>query len=182
MGTSRTVGEFVGKLARIPGSFQEAQRQAAPKVGMVGKRILLDQAQQDNGSLKFRNAGKNGSKLGAGYDVRDAGGKKLIEVKPRGWVWAILQGGAKPHVITSKYAGGSRKSRQQRVEGGQRLQRGGGRGGRAVLRTPAGYRRWVKHPGVKPKRTFTKARDRFFKEAPSIAKKEYDEALRRVFR
>lgn len=185
MGVSRSTGEFLRKMDLFPKALAKANQDAANRIGLQAKQTLLSAAQGDNaGKLTMRNFGKSGIKLGVRYKVDGPPEKKVIEVKPStGRIgWRVLQGGAKPHVITSRYAGGSRKSRAQRVEGGQKLLRGGGRGGRAVLRTPAGYRRWVRHPGVKARKTWTRGTDQVVK---TIAVKEYREqvraALGRVF-
>jgi hypothetical protein len=178
MGTSRSVAELEAKLKRLPKEMSEANEVAARRIGQFGKTQFLRQAQADNrGKLTMRNVGKRGIKLGVSYKIDGPPERKTLEFKPSsGRIgWRILQGGAKPHVITSKYAGGSRKSRANRVEAGQPLLRGGGRGGRAVLKIGGQSRRWVKHPGVKAKKTWTKASDVVAKD---IALKEYRDQVR----
>lgn len=178
MGTSRTVAELEAKLKRLPADQTKAVEITARRIGQVGKAAFLRQAQADNsGKLTMRNVGKNGVKLGVRYKIDGPPERKTVEFKPSTGrlAWRILQGGAKPHIITSKHAGGTRKSRAQRVEAGNKLLRGGGRGGRAVLRTPLGQRRWVKHPGVKAKGTWRKTSDGVVKD---IAIREYRAEVR----
>lgn len=86
------------------------------------------------------------AKLSAKVDLQarsgTAGARATVSPAPRG-LWTILEEGAGTHVITSKYAGGSRKSRANRFLQGDQI--GGDR--RAVVNIPGiGYRRFAVIP------------------------------------
>lgn len=86
------------------------------------------------------------AKLGAQVDLQGRSGvasaRAVVTPAPRG-LWAIAEEGASAHVITSKYAGGSRKSRANRFLQGDSI----GGGPRAVLNIPGiGYRKFAAIP------------------------------------
>lgn len=86
------------------------------------------------------------AKLGAKVDLQGrlgtASASATITPAPRG-LWAIAEEGANAHVITSKYAGGSRKSRANRFLQGDQI----GGGPRAVINIPGiGYRKFAVIP------------------------------------
>jgi hypothetical protein len=186
MGISRTGAEFADKFAQVPRAMELAQREAARQVAKAGQEIVLDKARMDNkGTLRWRNVGKRGTEIRATATASPAGnGREVITVRPRGNLpWAVLEKGRRSYVVTSRYAGGTRKSRQQRVEAGQPLQKGGGRGGKAVLNIPGmGRRRWVRIPAMRGKKTFTVGTEKFYRVAPEIARREHAAALRDIFR
>lgn len=86
------------------------------------------------------------AKLGAKVDLQARSGtasaSATVSPNPRG-LWTILEEGAGSHVVTSKYAGGSRKSRANRFMQGDQI----GGGARAVLNIPGiGYRKFAVIP------------------------------------
>lgn len=180
MGTSRSVAELGGKLRKIPAEMAKANEASANRIGMLAKGQFLDTARADNhGKLEFRNVGKRGAKLGIRYQVDGPAERKTVDIRPSTGriAWRILESGARPHVITSKRAGGSRRSRAQRVRSGQKLQRN------VPISIGGLPRAWAKHPGVRARGTFTKASDVIVK---TIATREYRSELQarlnRIFR
>jgi hypothetical protein len=177
MGVSRSVAELNLKIRNLPRDITDANGSGVNRIGELIAKQYVAKARSDNaGSLRFRNFGKRGITMGARHKVGGTPEKKTIEVRPTGRAaWRILEGGAKEHVITSRYAGGTRQSREDRVRAGRPLASRGGRGGRGVVGFGGVHRRWVKHPGVKAKKTWSSVSRN---DVKNIAVREYREELR----
>lgn len=157
MGTSVTVAQFAGKISTCATRMAEAN---APTLLRAARESVAKGSQVQ--PYKFlRNVGERGSML----SVRSAVKTTEFVTYAQG-PWQILDNPAKAHVVTSKHAAGTRKSRSAIVYGGgsgllklkisQSKRKVGPtiKGGhRAVIKTPEGYRAYAKIPARGGKKT-----------------------------
>ncbi len=167
MGTSRNVAELGEKFQRYAFVFGNANRKGVQAAAQVYKERLLISADSDTGGdrrlSRWRSrlgAVSQSPKLGAGYEVFGFDNAKAV-LRPRPYgIWALLEGGAKPHRIAPfRYARGRRKGE-----------------GNSALKFPNGsFAAFVNHPGTQGKRTFSNA----VPVAEPGAKRVFAEAHRR---
>jgi hypothetical protein len=139
----------------------------------TAKTAVLNSAREVAPRLTL--TGKKG-RLGARYTV----GTARAELKAIG-PWQLIEYDTERHIITSKGLQGSRQSRQADVTAGRSLRiRGGARGTR--LRTPAGPRFYVRHPGTKGQYPWKHGVDKVVPQLPAVAAKVYRAQIERVFR
>lgn len=144
MSTFRSAAQLVAKFDRVSRDLHHLPELLVGKAGNIVAREIRQKAG------RTRIPRNKPSKLGAKVDVQGRSGtasaSALITPVPRG-LWAIAEEGANAHVITSKYAGGSRKSRANRFMQGDPI----GGGPRAVINIPGvGYRKFAVIPKTRP--------------------------------
>ncbi len=178
MGVSTSPQQFQRKVATLQANLKDRNYRMVTEAAKVAKMATIATATTaTGGDLRLKNAGRNGARLGVGYEVTRSGDDARARVRARG-PWQLVEHPIKPHVITSRYAGGSRKSRAARVQAGKPL--GGGR--RAIVMSPYGPRRFVKHPGVRsPKRPWAKGVQAAEPQLRNIMRGWVGEELRKVF-
>lgn len=144
MGTFQSASQVVAKFNQVSNDMQRLPEKLVKQAGDIVAREIRQKASSK------RLPRSRPAKLGARVDVTDRAGSSgafaTVTPAPRG-LWTILEEGASSHVITSKYAGGSRKSRTNRFLSGDPI----GGGPRAVLNIPGiGYRRFAVIPKTGP--------------------------------
>lgn len=175
MGVSRSPQELARKLTAVAEAVQRSNLEATKEAALAAKRAVLAEAEAAVGpDLRIRYVGKNGTKIGAGYEVEELpDGHARATLKPRG-PWPIVEYAIGPHIITSKRARGSKKSRQTVVANGGKLV--GPR--KAAVFTPFGPRRFVRHPGIKnPKKPWAKGVARVQPRIPEFYRAALTKAL-----
>lgn len=181
MTVSTSVEQFSNRIGLYAKAMRRAPQTSVEGVAKEGARVFDRHIKAaSGGDSKLSNVGK-GAPVGVKVRVGLRESRWSALFTPKGPV-QLLETGIKPHVITSRYQGGPRKGRGERVKAGQRLKAGVQRE-RAVLNTPFGYRAWVEHPGVsqaKQPKPFTKAADEVHKKAPAIAAAAVRAELRRI--
>jgi len=178
MGVSHSPAELQRKLATFQVNLANRNvRQITEAAKTIKAATLLSAAAATGGDGRLNNAGKSGARLGVGYTITKSGDDARARVKARG-PWQLVEHPLKPHVITSRYAGGSRRSRAAAVAAGRKLK--GGR--RAIVQTPFGPRRFVHHPGVRtPKRPWALGVKAAEPRVTNIMRGWVAEELRKVF-
>jgi hypothetical protein len=165
MGESRSVPEFAAKITAGGLSIAAANAQATAAAAQAAKTAALQVAVPDTGGdLRLSRWGKNGVKVGVGYEVAATNPQYAVAtVTPRpAGVWRVMNDGAKPHPIVP---GASRRARRaaasisdgfgpqlpgETVAGSRR-----GKGARKVLSLgPDRVFAYVNHPGAKGKNTW----------------------------
>jgi hypothetical protein len=176
MGTSRNATELAGKFSAYALAFGNANRSAVQAATQVYKDRLLDNARRDTGgdlrlSRWRRRYGASGTgvspKLGAGYEVFGTlNAKSVLRPRPYG-IWALLEGGAAPHVIKPfRYVRGRRKGE-----------------GNSALKFPNGdFAASVSHPGTNALNTFSDATRTAEPEAKRVFAKAHRRGLLEVFK
>lgn len=148
MGVSRSPQEFAGKMHKAADNLKRALPPAIDKEALATKKYMEQAARMAAGG-DARLSGMKGRKLDVGYKTH---GLSAV-VFARG-PWGLTEFGARPHIISSRRGGGSRRSR------GTRLSAAGpsiGRGGRVrgAINIPGiGWRLYARHPGTKGKHTW----------------------------
>lgn len=175
MGTSRSVAQLSKKLYLAAEAVEKADVKAVERVAQKVKRAAEKERNRAVGfDGRLSNVGKNGAKLGVRYDFKSQNGKPAALVRATG-PWQIVEGDTVPHVITSRYAGGSRL---RRGAFGPALP--GGR--RSVILTPWGYRRYARHPGTKGKHPWRTAITDSTRNLTPETSTPIRDAFREVFR
>lgn len=149
MGTSRNVGELADKFERYAFVFGNANRKGVQAAAQVYKNRLLENAERDTGGDRRLSRWRSrlgvvaeSPRLNAGYELFGfENAKAVLRPRPYG-IWALLEGGAKPHRIAPfKYARGRRRGE-----------------GTSALKFPNGsFAAYAEHPGTQGKRTFSEA-------------------------
>lgn len=144
MTTFHSASQLAAKFERVGRDMERLPEILVRRAGEIVAREVRQKAQ------RVRIPRSKPARLGAKVDLRDRSGtasaRATVSPVPRG-LWTILEEGAGSHVVTSKYAGGSRASRARRFEAGDPI--GGGR--RAVINIPGiGYRRYAVIPKTRP--------------------------------
>lgn len=189
MGVSRTPAEFRSKVAALPEVVIEAERRAVLANAKLAKDNALKELRKHVPSQRLKNVGKNGAKLNARYRIDGASGRSA-DIKAVGpWQFVEYPTENAPYAVTSKRAGGTRRSRSAAVNAGTykhgaRTSRGRTRGGRsAVISTPWGPRSYAivvkRRRGRYPWRTAFQKTQR---EAPQAYQKAAHDALKRALR
>ncbi len=197
MGVSTTPTQFARKVALLPTTLEKARVQVARSNARIGRANAEAQMRQDvNSRGVVTNAGKN-VKSDTGFVVGKAGAK--LSVKTRQGQsetflvsavgpWQLVNNRARPHIISP--AGQSkidligpldptRRKKLRTVSGRQTIV---GRKGRAtVLKTPYGYKRYVKHPGHSGKKTWQKALGKTKKDIAVTAPRFMVNEIARIF-
>lgn len=144
MSTFHSAAQLIAKFERVSRDMRQLPEKLVEKAGNVVAREVRQKANH------VRIPRNRPAKLGASVDLRGrsgtAGASATVSPVPRG-LWTILEEGANAHVITSRYAGGSRKSRANRFAVGDSI----GGGPRAVINIPGvGYRKYAVIPKTRP--------------------------------
>lgn len=158
------------KITRVMANFAKAIEQGSAETvkrsAEVAKAEQLRRMRADSGGdlkLSGVNAAKGragNAKINAKYKLtKGTGGSATALITAEGPL-QIINNDTSGHVIRSAWGAGTRGGRGGRgtrgftgpVLPGQFG--GGGRGGKAVLNTPFGFRRSVRHPGTKGKQTW----------------------------
>lgn len=144
MSTFHSAAQLAAKMDRVARDMHRLPEIVVDKAAYIVAREVRRKAD------RVRIPRNRPTKLGAKVDLQARSGtasaSATVSAAPRG-LWAILEEGAGSHVITSKYAGGSRTSRTRRFEAGDPI--GGGR--RAVINIPGvGYRKYAVIPKTRP--------------------------------
>lgn len=155
MGTSRTALELGHKLNAAGDALVRANvtvvTRAALKVKLAAE---AERTKVTGGDGRLSNVGRRGSRLGVASTVTPSGPSAIVRATGP---WQIVENDTRAHRITSKYAGSTRARRSLTGVSGPQLP-GSVRGGRrAVVLTPFGYRRYVRHPGTHGKHPWRKA-------------------------
>lgn len=140
MSTFHSAAQLVAKFERVSRDMHRLPEILVEKAGNIVAREIKHKAG------RTRIPRSKPAKLGAKVDVQARSGtasaSAMVTPVPRG-LWAIAEEGANAHVVTSKYAGGSRKSRANRFMQGDSI----GGGPRAVINIPGiGYRKYAVIP------------------------------------
>ncbi len=202
MGTSRNATELAHKLDAAGRAVIGENRAAVSAAAGVYKDSVLTQARVDSGGdLRLSHFGRNGTKLGAGYDVDgDVHATAKLTPRPMG-PWKVLEYGAKPHVIV---AGLSRRQGQalalfdflaggrgaidiSEVASTARGNRNNKNSGRRRQRSSAltigsNFRPYVHHPGTRAKRTWSQGVARGTDGAKSAYSRTQRDGLAKVFK
>lgn len=179
MGTSNSAKELSEKLVAVGHGVTAANRNAVTAAAAAYKDSTLAAGRSDSGGdLRLSRWGRKGLRLNVGYDVDGNGPEASAVIKPRPMgPWKVLEYGAKPHLIVP---GLTRRQAQALTLFSVMAGKGGdlgdfdigalastargnrnNRGGRRrrpvkALITPKGFRAYARHPGTKPKRTWTR--------------------------
>lgn len=202
MGTSRSATELAHKLDAAGRSITGHNRAAVGAAADAYKDSVLTQARGDSGGdLRLSKFGRNGVKLGAGYDVDgDVRATAKLSPRPMG-PWKVLEYGASPHVIVAGLtrrqgqaltlfnflsggrgeidvgavaatARGNRNNKNSR----RRRQRA------AALTIGPNFRPYVRHPGTKAKHTWSEGVARGTSGANAAYRREQAAGLLKVFK
>lgn len=152
MGTSRGAAQFGGKIENFAKRIPWANERGVKAASMAYKSSALREGRKDSGGdLMLSRWGRNGVKLGVGFQVRTQGAQASAIVAPRPiGVWSAMSNGTAPHVIAPKRA--------------------------KMLRIGNRFVRRVNHPGTTGKRTW----QRGIKLAEPRAKSVFASAHRRT--
>lgn len=182
MGTSRSSAEFTRKLNDAARGIAEAAPRAARESGRRAKTIMEAERRAATSTGRLRNVGRAGARLTVRYDVRDAApGHSVAELKAGG-PWQLIENAARPHIISSRRARGSAARRGRAGLLGPVMPGSTGGGRSAVIRTPWGARRYVRHPGTRGKRPWRKGYERTQRSLDGRqVTRPFVDALRRVF-
>lgn len=171
MGTSRSVGELVGKIDRYGRAIPRANRKAVTAASMRYKEQALRSVERDTGDRRMSNLGR--FKLGAGFEVSgDVDARAVLKPRPMG-AWAILDSGTVPHAITPGARSRRRgRGRSRRANTGKR-----------ALKFPNGeFAASAYHPGSPGKRTFREVPAKAKAAAMRSFRRSHSAALVDVFR
>lgn len=164
---SKSMAELATKLTRFGQGIERSQRAALTQGLLTIRNEELGQARRFSGDLRLSGVGRHGSKIGVIYKIKN---NNFGFVRATG-AWPIRDsslssGPVKPHLITSRYGGGSRISRARRLGGSARSRRGEasvgmgptagrGRGVGGVINIfgetsfeSEGWRLYARHPGA----------------------------------
>jgi hypothetical protein len=203
MGTSKSVDELVKKVFAGGASVVKNNPDAVAASANAYKGAVLAQGRKDSGGdLKLSRWGKNGTKLNAGYELK--GGVQasaLLRPRPAG-PWRVLEDGARPHLIVPGLTrrqgraltlfsvlagqGGSLDSYDvgalAATARGNRNNRGGSRRRKkSSLRFGGDHVAYIKHPGTKGKKTWSKGIKMGDKVGPLAYRRKQAEGLLKVF-
>lgn len=196
MGTSTSATQLARKfdaaaLALRERSPQEIVRRITVKAKQNAE-AERNRAVGGDGRMSHVGRAKGGTKLGVRYDYDKTNTATPQSLLRATGPWQLIENNTAAHVITSRYGGGSRRSRTARAEfvGPQFTGRGRNRklksrtGGdrRAVLNTPFGYRRSALHPGTRGKHPWQKATLKTKRDARREVSPPVRDALVAVFR
>lgn len=172
MGRSRDLGELAGKLAALEVALDGVTRATHQRIGREAKTgwIPVAAGRAVGGDLAMSNFGRGrrrgAIKLTAGYDADE----RRVEIRPRPpGPWALVEDGAKRHVIPRRRSIRRSRSGKTRVVNGVKLPDGG-------------IRPFVVHPGVRGKRAWSDARRMIVAHVPDVTADEVRKALQRVMR
>lgn len=181
MGTSRGVSDLAAKLNRAATAIARADKTAVERTALKIKRAAEVERNRAVGSDgRMSNVGRSGARLGVRYDLR-AGQNPSAVVRATG-PWQLVENNTRSHLVTSRYARGTRARRSRAGLFGPQ-QPGALRGGRrAVILTPWGYRRYARHPGTRGKRPWKNSLERSTRNLDNEAARPFRDALGAVFR
>lgn len=180
MGTSHSFGELADKFGKLAEEMPQVAKKGTTAAAKAAKEVFVTFiGVATGGDMVLNNVGK-GARLGVTYKVTGEGATAKARVRPTGPIH-LVEYRINPHLITSKRAGGSRRSRFRRFSEGTAGEGIGG-GRRAMLRTPYGPRPFVIHPGIKfPLKPWTRAVPVVKEVTPVVYEKETTAALAKVF-
>ena len=163
MGTSHSTAQLVGKIERYSHALGKANRAGTSAAALRYKEQALRNVTADTGGDRSMSNFRNGNvRMGVGYQLKGTTNALAI-VRPRPYgVWALLDGGSKPHIVRP---------------------RARGRGGRRrALTIGNGFAAYVNHPGSKGKRTFRRTPAQAKTAAVRSFHRSHHQALLDVFK
>lgn len=141
MGTFKSAAQVAAKFQRVSGDMQRLPEILVRKAGDIVAREI----KQDTAHLRFPRA--KPVHLTAKVEVTEGRNAKAVVRPTQRGLWTILEEGAGGHLVSSKYAGGSVKSRGRRFASGDAF----GGGPRAVINIPGiGFRKYAVIPKTRP--------------------------------
>jgi len=197
------VKQLAKRIAAGGEALAKANAKATSQAALAYKNSALAEGGKAVGSdLRLSRWGRKGVKIGVGFKMDASGPRSSAVVAPRPMgVWKTLEYGAAPHLIVpgltrrqrqamslfSAMAGGAGSFNVAELAGtarGNRNNRGGAR--RKKRRTPlkigGNVRAWARHPGTKPKRTWSKGISAGTGDAIDAYRRAQSEALVKAFR
>ena len=144
------------RLAKIADRLADVPLRASVKAGRLIEEIAADEARRATGDGRFGGTGRRGPKLRAVSRTRSVGrgASTMVRGIPPGF-WAILNSGAKPHVMKPKRA---------RVLYGRNM--------RHPVAGP------IRHPGARGKRTWTRVVTEARSDVPDLFRDAVAKAIR----
>lgn len=140
MTTFKSAAQLVAKFDRVSADMGRLPEKLVARAGEIVAREIRQKASGTR--IPRKKPAKLGAKVALQGRSGTAGASATITPAPRG-LWTIAEEGAASHVVTSKFAGGSRKSRAARFAAGDPI----GGGIRAVVAIPGvGFRRFAVIP------------------------------------
>lgn len=158
MGTSASSGQLGAKLAGFGTKMPAITRRATGEAALAAKAIMLSEAARA-GSLTLSGVGKNGSKIGVGYNVR--GGLNAT---------AIVQ-----------YRGPAHLANNPRKGGYEIRPRSRGRQGKRALSFNGDARASSVGGATRGKKFFEASQPKVAAQTPLIFNRELNRGLRSVF-
>lgn len=151
MGVSSSPAELAGKLGRLSRELDNNQRNSVNSAArLVGDVMYQEGSKSIGGNLIA------GRKWGTYVKPAKSNTRPEALAAYKGPVhW--FDRGTKAHLIVSRKAGGTRKSRGALSPGPGMFK---GRRGRGAVTTPAGYRAYARHPGTNARPFWSKAKTR----------------------
>lgn len=143
------------RMRAVGEATQKAQRIAVTKAAAVMKETHVTGLRADAPSMRLRNVGKKGAKLGVRYKVKGGASDPSATVEATG-PWQILNNPAKAHEIR-------------------------GRKGK-VIHFGSLFRASVKHPGHRGKQTWQKAQPAAAKAGTAELNKTTTRAVQQAFK
>ena len=142
MGTSHNTAQLVRKIDTYATSIGKANRAGTSAAALRYKEQALRNVTADTGGDRIMSNFRNGNvRMGVGYQLKGTTNALAI-VRPRPYgVWALLDGGSKPHIVRPRARGRSGGRRRALTIGNgfaayANLDRGS-KGKRTFRRTPA---------------------------------------------
>lgn len=181
MGYSTSFEQLANKFGTVKADLGKVTQGATVAAAQAAKEVFLTSAAAaTGGDLRLSQVGRNGAKLGVNYKIIGKGLDASARIRATG-PWHLVEYRLGPHVITSKRAGGSRRSRARRFEEGAAGEGIGG-GRHAMLRTPYGPRPFVIHPGTShPAKPWTRAVPIVSRTTPVVYERAAQALLIKVF-
>lgn len=185
MGVSRSGDQLAAKLTKYGASIAGANRDAVSAAALRYKERAIANAERDAGPDRRLSQWKNrfglkrgaSPRLNASYRLYgNANAKAVLRPTPYG-IWALLDGGSKPHrIVPFRYVRGLRSNPNKNAGARRALAfPGAGRGG-------SGYAMSADHPGTPGKRTFRQVPQQAQPLALRAFQKSHHAALFEVFK
>lgn len=182
MASGDVSARVVHRTARLAAELAAMPRRGVERGSLEMKKAVISERDKAVGSDgRMSGVGRNGASLNARYDIRAARGGATSIVRATG-PWQLIERRTVPHLILSRYAGGSRRSRARLAEvsiintGRARLRR------RGAINIPGiGWRAYARHPGTPGKRPFAKGVNAGEPRALAVMRADAVDAVRRGF-
>lgn len=153
MGTSKSVDQFTAKMAKAGANITRERRAIVTDGALASKDTVVEAAKRaTGGSMRLSNVGRNGSRLGARYDLKGRANPTAL-VKATG-AWQIRD---------SSLSGGPTSAHTIPKAVGPR-----GRARKRLLLPDGSIRRRVEHPGSDRADYFAQAQLKMTRTVPTI--------------